>query len=65
MTLDRGEAVTVQRADAADLPEARALHERCSPETLARRHRGPDPLQQTVDVSFAPNLGSTKRMRST
>lgn len=40
-TLPRGEEVTVVRADTGDLAEARAMHERCSPATLALRYHGP------------------------
>ncbi|WP_431032216.1 GNAT family N-acetyltransferase [Streptomyces sp. P6-2-1] len=40
-TLPRGEAVTVERAGQGDLDEAKELHARCSPATLARRYHGP------------------------
>ncbi|CAM5288887.1 GNAT family N-acetyltransferase [Streptomyces diastaticus] len=64
LALDRGEAVTVQRADAADLPEARALHERCSPETLARRYHGPvRDADRYLDHLLSPRFGRTLAAR--
>ncbi|WP_436735890.1 GNAT family N-acetyltransferase [Streptomyces sp. BBFR102] len=64
MTLDRGEAVTVQRADADDLPEARALHERCSPETLAKRYHGPvRDADRYLDHLLSPRFGRTLAAR--
>lgn len=64
MTLDRGEAVTVQRADADDLAEARALHERCSPETLARRYHGPvRDADRYLDHLLSPRFGRTLAAR--
>ncbi|MGK5728164.1 GNAT family N-acetyltransferase [Streptomyces sp. URMC 124] len=41
LTLPEGNAITVRRADAGDLPAARAMHERCSPATLSQRYHGP------------------------
>ncbi|MEU1814570.1 GNAT family N-acetyltransferase [Streptomyces roseifaciens] len=41
LTLPEGNAITVRRADAGDLDAARAMHERCSPATLAQRYHGP------------------------
>ncbi|MEU6225050.1 GNAT family N-acetyltransferase [Streptomyces sp. NPDC047042] len=41
LTLPRGNAITVRRADARDLDAAKALHERCSPRTLSLRYHGP------------------------
>ena len=41
MTLPRGNAITVRRADASDLEAAKAMHERCSPRTLSLRYHGP------------------------
>ncbi|WP_199781412.1 GNAT family N-acetyltransferase [Streptomyces sp. SPB074] len=40
-TLPRGEAVSVERAGQGELEEAKELHARCSPATLARRYHGP------------------------
>lgn len=34
-------AITVRRVDTQDLPAAKAMHARCSPETLSLRYRGP------------------------
>ncbi|MFD4985042.1 GNAT family N-acetyltransferase [Streptomyces sp. NPDC058374] len=64
MRLDRGEAVTVQRADAEDLPAARALHERCSPETLAKRYHGPArDADRYLDHLLSPRFGRTLAAR--
>ncbi|MBZ4321955.1 GNAT family N-acetyltransferase [Streptomyces huiliensis] len=41
LTLPAGDEVTVRRADTGDLAAARAMHERCSPATLALRYHGP------------------------
>nr|WP_245769374.1 GNAT family N-acetyltransferase [Streptomyces indicus] len=41
LTLPEGNAITVRRADIADLDAAKAMHERCSPETLRLRYHGP------------------------
>ncbi|MGK5641562.1 GNAT family N-acetyltransferase [Streptomyces sp. URMC 126] len=41
LTLPAGDEVTVRRAGPADLAAARAMHERCSPATLALRYHGP------------------------
>ncbi|MGY1502497.1 GNAT family N-acetyltransferase [Streptomyces sp. QTS52] len=41
LTLPRGNAITVRRADAGDLDAAKAMHERCSPRTLSLRYHGP------------------------
>ncbi|MBQ0987396.1 GNAT family N-acetyltransferase [Streptomyces sp. F63] len=40
-TLPGGSEITVRRADTADIPAAREMHERCSPETLRKRYHGP------------------------
>ncbi|MGE7386806.1 GNAT family N-acetyltransferase [Streptomyces sp. NPDC004126] len=41
LTLPEGNEITVRRADASDLPAARAMHERCSERTLGLRYHGP------------------------
>ncbi|MFC7841112.1 GNAT family N-acetyltransferase [Streptomyces sp. NPDC057382] len=41
LTLAEGSDITVRRADPRDLPAARAMHERCSPQTLRLRYHGP------------------------
>ncbi|MCQ4040564.1 GNAT family N-acetyltransferase [Streptantibioticus rubrisoli] len=41
LTLPEGNEITVRRASPADLPAARAMHDRCSPTTLSRRYHGP------------------------
>ncbi len=41
LTLSRGEEITVRRATPEDRAAALAMHERCSPRTLALRYHGP------------------------
>ncbi|MGY0055823.1 GNAT family N-acetyltransferase [Streptomyces sp. LZ34] len=41
LTLPEGNEITVRRADTRDLDGARAMHQRCSAETLALRYHGP------------------------
>ncbi|MFI6938931.1 GNAT family N-acetyltransferase [Streptomyces sp. NPDC050418] len=41
LTLPEGNAITVRRADLSDVTAAKAMHERCSPETLRLRYHGP------------------------
>lgn len=41
LTLPEGNEITVRRAGPADLPAARAMHDRCSPGTLRGRYHGP------------------------
>ncbi|MCT2593974.1 GNAT family N-acetyltransferase [Streptomyces sp. N2-109] len=41
LALPRGQQITVRRADTRDLDAARAMHERCSDDTLSRRYHGP------------------------
>ncbi|MEE4543846.1 GNAT family N-acetyltransferase [Streptomyces sp. V4-01] len=41
LTLPEGNEITIRRAAPEDLPAAAAMHERCSPDTLAMRYHGP------------------------
>ncbi|NGO74649.1 GNAT family N-acetyltransferase [Streptomyces sp. YC504] len=41
LTLPEGNAITVRRADLSDVGAAKAMHERCSPDTLRLRYHGP------------------------
>ncbi|KOY54399.1 GNAT family N-acetyltransferase [Streptomyces sp. XY332] len=41
LTLPEGNEITVRRADASDLADARAMHDRCSERTLGLRYHGP------------------------
>ncbi|GAA0421825.1 GNAT family N-acetyltransferase [Streptomyces luteireticuli] len=63
LTLPEGEEVTVRRAGADDLAAARAMHERCSPSTLALRYHGPVRDPATADRYLAhllsPRFGRT------
>ncbi|MCM2577377.1 GNAT family N-acetyltransferase [Streptomyces meridianus] len=55
-----GDDVTVRRADAGDLPAARAMHERCSPATLRLRYHGPvDGCARHLDHLLSPRFGRT------
>jgi GNAT superfamily N-acetyltransferase len=41
LTLPEGNEITIRRAGPEDLAAATAMHERCSPDTLAMRYHGP------------------------
>lgn len=41
LTLPEGNEITVRRADQSDLAAARAMHDRCSDQTLRLRYHGP------------------------
>ncbi|MET8571160.1 GNAT family N-acetyltransferase [Streptomyces sp. NPDC004783] len=41
LTLPQGSDITVRRADSRDLRAAKAMHERCSEQTLGMRYHGP------------------------
>ncbi|KNB53870.1 GNAT family N-acetyltransferase [Streptomyces caatingaensis] len=63
LTLPEGDEVTVRRAGAGDLAAARAMHERCSPATLALRYHGPvrDPAAADRYLAhlLSPRFGRT------
>ncbi|MEV0850284.1 GNAT family N-acetyltransferase [Streptomyces sp. NPDC049954] len=64
-TLPRGEEVTVVRADTGDLAEARAMHERCSPATLALRYHGPvRDADRYLNHLLSPRHGRTLAARN-
>jgi GNAT superfamily N-acetyltransferase len=64
-TLPRGEAVTVERAGQGDLEEARELHARCSPATLAHRYHGPvRDADRYLAHLLSPRHGRTLAARS-
>ncbi|WP_239569652.1 GNAT family N-acetyltransferase [Streptomyces sp. G44] len=41
LTLPEGNAITLRRADTADVDAAKAMHDRCSQRTLSMRYHGP------------------------
>ncbi|MGA5164216.1 GNAT family N-acetyltransferase [Streptomyces pseudogriseolus] len=60
LTLPEGRRVSVRRADTADLDAARAMHERCSAETLRRRYHGPvGDATRYLDHLLSPRFGRT------
>ncbi|MFD5556593.1 GNAT family N-acetyltransferase [Streptomyces sp. NPDC127068] len=65
VALARGGEVTVRRASPADLAEAKALHERCSSQTLRMRYHGSvkdaDPYLRRL---LAPGFGRTLAART-
>jgi GNAT superfamily N-acetyltransferase len=60
LTLPEGDAITLRRADAGDLAAAGAMHERCSPRTLAMRYHGPvGDADRYLDHLLSPRFGRT------
>lgn len=60
LTLPEGNDITVRRVDTGDLPAARAMHERCSPRTLALRYHGPvGDADRYLNHLLSPRYGRT------
>ncbi|MFG2644825.1 GNAT family N-acetyltransferase [Streptomyces sp. NPDC048370] len=60
LTLPEGNEITVRRADQRDLVAARAMHDRCSPRTLALRYHGPvGDADRYLDHLLSPRFGRT------
>lgn len=60
LTLPEGNEITVRRADQRDLAAARAMHDRCSPRTLALRYHGPvGDADRYLDHLLSPRFGRT------
>ncbi|MEU3200589.1 MULTISPECIES: GNAT family N-acetyltransferase [unclassified Streptomyces] len=60
LTLPEGSDLSVRRADTGDLAAARAMHERCSPETLRRRYHGPvGDADRYLNHLLSPRFGRT------
>ncbi|MFB7917301.1 GNAT family N-acetyltransferase [Streptomyces sp. NPDC056061] len=60
LTLPEGDAITVRRADGGDLAAARAMHGRCSEETLRLRYHGPvRDVDRYLDHLLSPRFGRT------
>ncbi|MEU6526746.1 GNAT family N-acetyltransferase [Streptomyces sp. NPDC046924] len=65
LTLSEGGDITVGRADTGDLEAARAMHERCSPETLRRRYHGPvGDADRYLNHLLGPRFGRTLAVRT-
>ncbi|MFD0024256.1 GNAT family N-acetyltransferase [Streptomyces sp. NPDC058382] len=60
LTLPEGNEITVRRADQADLEAARAMHDRCSEQTLRLRYHGPvRDADRYLDHLLSPRFGRT------
>ncbi|MFJ6571705.1 GNAT family N-acetyltransferase [Streptomyces sp. NPDC091292] len=60
LTLHEGSAVTVRRADIADLDAAKAMHDRCSADTLRLRYHGPvGDADRYLNHLLSPRFGRT------
>ncbi|MEU1469051.1 GNAT family N-acetyltransferase [Streptomyces sp. NPDC005761] len=60
LTLPEGNAITVRRADRGDLEAARAMHDRCSEQTLRLRYHGPvRDADRYLEHLLSPRFGRT------
>ncbi|MGW1653824.1 GNAT family N-acetyltransferase [Streptomyces atratus] len=60
LTLPEGNEISVHRADRNDLEEARAMHDRCSEQTLRLRYHGPvRDADRYLDHLLSPRFGRT------
>ncbi|WNO63579.1 GNAT family N-acetyltransferase [Streptomyces sp. NBC_00121] len=60
LTLPEGNEITVRRADQSDLAAARAMHDRCSDQTLRLRYHGPvRDADRYLDHLLSPRFGRT------
>ncbi|TDT39196.1 acetyltransferase (GNAT) family protein [Streptomyces sp. BK208] len=60
LTLPEGSDITVRRADTRDVPAARAMHERCSAQTLGLRYHGPvRDADRYLNHLLSPRFGRT------
>ncbi|MCZ4124259.1 GNAT family N-acetyltransferase [Streptomyces sp. H39-S7] len=60
LTLPEGNEITIRRAGPEDLDAARAMHDRCSPDTLAQRYHGPVPdADRYLRHLLSPRFGRT------
>ncbi|MFF2962356.1 GNAT family N-acetyltransferase [Streptomyces sp. NPDC057963] len=60
LTLPEGNEITVRRADRSDLEAARAMHDRCSEQTLRLRYHGPvQDADRYLDHLLSPRFGRT------
>ncbi|MEU3827905.1 MULTISPECIES: GNAT family N-acetyltransferase [unclassified Streptomyces] len=60
LTLPEGNDITVRRVDTGDLAAARAMHDRCSPDTLGLRYNGPvGDADRYLNHLLSPRFGRT------
>ncbi|MDT0610965.1 GNAT family N-acetyltransferase [Streptomyces lancefieldiae] len=65
LTLPEGSDITVRRADTRDVPAAKAMHERCSAQTLALRYHGPvKDADRYLNHLLSPRFGRTLAVQS-
>ncbi|MFE0106136.1 GNAT family N-acetyltransferase [Streptomyces sp. NPDC059009] len=65
LTLAEGSDITVSRADVDDLDAARAMHDRCSPQTLSMRYHGPvRDADRYLNHLLSPRFGRTLAVRT-
>ncbi|WP_129310602.1 GNAT family N-acetyltransferase [Streptomyces sp. L2] len=66
LTLPEGNDITVRRVDTGELPAARAMHERCSPDTLRLRYHGPvADADRYLNHLLSPRFGRTLAAQTT
>ena len=64
--LPQGGSITVRRADTRDISAAKAMHQRCSTRTLARRYHGPvADADRYLRHLLSPRLGRTLAVEDT
>ncbi|MEU6096781.1 GNAT family N-acetyltransferase [Streptomyces sp. NPDC047079] len=60
LSLPKGSAITVRRADTSDVEAAKEMHARCSPRTLGMRYHGPvGDADRYLNHLLSPRLGRT------
>lgn len=60
LTLPEGNDITVRRADVDDLDAAKAMHDRCSAQTLSLRYHGPvNDADRYLNHLLSPRFGRT------
>ncbi|MFB7131672.1 GNAT family N-acetyltransferase [Streptomyces sp. NPDC056237] len=65
LTLPEGEEITVRRVDRGDLAAARAMHDRCSEQTLRMRYHGPvHDADRYLDHLLSPRFGRTLAVKT-
>ncbi|MFJ9041700.1 GNAT family N-acetyltransferase [Streptomyces sp. NPDC102406] len=65
LTLPEGNEITVRRAQATDLAAAKAMHERCSQQTLSMRYHGPvGDADRYLNHLLSPRFGRTLAART-
>ncbi|MER6675438.1 GNAT family N-acetyltransferase [Streptomyces sp. NPDC000983] len=65
LTLPEGSDITVRRADTDDVEAAKAMHERCSAQTLSRRYHGPvGDADRYLNHLLSPRYGRTLAVRT-